>query len=159
MLTGHDGLHLINSRLSAALPHEAVTLRKVVQQALNSDGVRRAGAMSCQRISGKQSYLLHVVPLEPSAADCGRGPLAAVLIFDPAREPMLPEQVVRELYGLTRAEAAVAGLVLRGEGIQSICDRLSLSTSTVRTHLQAIFVKTGTHRQAELVKLLSMLSP
>ena len=31
--------------------------------------------------------------------------------------------------------------------------------TTVRTHLQHIFDKTDTHRQAELVRLLLMVSP
>jgi DNA-binding CsgD family transcriptional regulator len=60
---------------------------------------------------------------------------------------------------LTKAEAAVAVRVLYGEGISAISDRLSLSSATVRTHLRAIFTKTGTHRQAELVRLLSTIVP
>jgi DNA-binding CsgD family transcriptional regulator len=31
--------------------------------------------------------------------------------------------------------------------------------TTVRTHLRRVFVKTDTHRQAELVRLLSTLTP
>ncbi|MGK6315737.1 LuxR C-terminal-related transcriptional regulator [Neorhizobium sp. DT-125] len=61
---------------------------------------------------------------------------------------------LQRLYRLTKAEAAVAVRITRGDGLQSVADALSLSLSTVRTHQQRVFEKTGTHRQAELVRLL-----
>lgn len=42
---------------------------------------------------------------------------------------------------------------------KQISDELSVSLATVRTHLQHVFDKTETHRQAELVRLLLVLSP
>jgi DNA-binding CsgD family transcriptional regulator len=53
----------------------------------------------------------------------------------------------------------VALRVARGCGLAPISDELSLSVSTVKTHLQHVFEKTGTHRQAELVRLLLALLP
>jgi FixJ family two-component response regulator len=44
--------------------------------------------------------------------------------------------------------------VLDGSGLGPIADEMSVSLSTVRTHLQHVFDKTQTHRQAELVRLL-----
>jgi DNA-binding CsgD family transcriptional regulator len=82
-----------------------------------------------------------------------------VLVIDPTRETIPLEQMLRQLYRLTKGEASVAQLVLYGEGVQAISDRLSLSNATVRTHLRSIFTKTGTHRQAELVRLLSTVTP
>jgi DNA-binding CsgD family transcriptional regulator len=38
--------------------------------------------------------------------------------------------------------------------LQSVADKMSVSISTVRIHLQRAFDKTATHRQAELVRLL-----
>ena len=61
---------------------------------------------------------------------------------------------MRRLYGLTQAEAEVAVRVLRGDGLKPIADELSVSLATVKTHLQHVFDKTDTHRQAELVRLL-----
>jgi DNA-binding CsgD family transcriptional regulator len=79
---------------------------------------------------------------------------ALVVVVDPEHEPEFPPSALRRLYGLTKAEAAVAMLALRGEGLQSVADELSVSLSTVRIHLQHVFEKTGTHRQTELVRLL-----
>jgi DNA-binding CsgD family transcriptional regulator len=55
---------------------------------------------------------------------------------------------------MTPAEAGFAIEILSGDGIQAAADRLSISRSTARTHLSRIFDKTGTRRQAELVRVL-----
>ena len=40
-------------------------------------------------------------------------------------------------------------------GVPEVASVLGVSATTVRTHLQHIFAKTGTTRQADLVKLVS----
>jgi DNA-binding CsgD family transcriptional regulator len=57
-------------------------------------------------------------------------------------------------FGLTRAEAAVAVEILEADGLQAVVDRLGVSLATARTPLAHVFDKTGTRRQAELVRLL-----
>jgi DNA-binding CsgD family transcriptional regulator len=44
-----------------------------------------------------------------------------------------------------------------GDGLQSVAERMRVSLSTVRAHLQHVFEKTGTRRQAELARLLLSL--
>jgi DNA-binding CsgD family transcriptional regulator len=77
-----------------------------------------------------------------------------IMIGDPEREQRLSTIHLQELFGLTRAEARVAIRTLNGKGLQGIASDLSVTISTVRIHLQRVFEKTGTHRQAELVRLL-----
>jgi DNA-binding CsgD family transcriptional regulator len=79
---------------------------------------------------------------------------ALVLIVDHEREADLLPADLQAIYHLTPAEAEVALRVLRGHGLQSVADELRVSLSTVRVHLQRVFEKTGTHRQAELVRRL-----
>lgn len=62
--------------------------------------------------------------------------------------------MIRRLFDLTNAEADVALRMLRGDGVKPIADDLELSAATVRTRLQHMFEKTGTHRQVELTHLL-----
>ena len=80
------------------------------------------------------------------------------MLIDLDRRIEPPVEVLRRIYGLTRAESQVAMRVLNGDGLAPIAEELSVSLTTVRTHLQRIFDKTGTHRQAELVRLLLTLS-
>ena len=83
-----------------------------------------------------------------------REPRALVIVVDPKRQAEPHRDLLIRLFGLTRAEAEVALRVLRGDGLRPISDELTLSLATVKTHLQHVFTKTGTHRQAELVRLL-----
>jgi DNA-binding CsgD family transcriptional regulator len=110
------------------------------------------GWVACCRPSGRRPYLLHVLPTP--ADDCGT--LIVLIDLDRRIEP--PVEVLRRIYGLTRAESQVAMRVLNGDGLAPIAEELSVSLTTVRTHLQRIFDKTGTHRQAELVRLLLTVS-
>jgi DNA-binding CsgD family transcriptional regulator len=58
------------------------------------------------------------------------------------------------VFALTPAEARTALALFEGDRLQDVADRLGLSLATVRTHVQRAFDKTGTHRQADLVRLL-----
>ena len=49
--------------------------------------------------------------------------------------------------------------MLRDDGLKPISEELSLSMATIKTHLQHIFAKTDTHRQAELVRLFLTIVP
>jgi DNA-binding CsgD family transcriptional regulator len=74
-----------------------------------------------------------------------------LLLFDPDRElPASTELIARDL-GISGREAHIAGLLGSGLDIQAIARRLSISTHTVRTHLKAIFGKTGVRSQSELI--------
>ena len=109
---------------------------------------------------GSASLIVHVLPLDETTFASPRPQnRAMIVIVDPDLEPEPPASLLRRLYGLTRSEAEIALMVLRGQGRNHIADELSLSLATVKTHLHHVFDKTGTHRQAELVRLLLSLDP
>ena len=159
ILSERDGLSICNGALLASLPVGKRNLSGLAYHATTTDGIRYGGSVRCERFSGKRAYVIHVVPLSAGTVGVGARSLALVLIVDPARDPAPASELLRQLYGLTHAEAAVAHFVLYGDGVRAIGERLSLSSTTVKTHLRAIFAKTGTHRQAELVRVLSAVIP
>jgi DNA-binding CsgD family transcriptional regulator len=76
---------------------------------------------------------------------------------EPAGDPL---GVATRLFGLTPAQAQVLAGLLRGQAPEAIATDLRISVTTVRTHLAALFRRTGTTRQAELVaRVLSFGSP
>jgi DNA-binding CsgD family transcriptional regulator len=77
-----------------------------------------------------------------------------LFINDPERPNNPTAERLQKGFGLTRTEAAVAMEVLNGHGLQAAAAALGVAPVTVRTHLTAVFGKTGTHRQAELVRVL-----
>lgn len=58
----------------------------------------------------------------------------------------------------THAEAHLAQWLMQGLSLDEAADRIGVSKNTVRTQLRALFNKTETRRQAELVRLLLQLS-
>lgn len=157
LLRESDGLVSHSGRLTASAPHTRSRLEAVLRFALGGDafGIRHGGALACDRPSGRRPYALHVLPMHPlRTGSTSGGPTAMVLIVDPERRPVLASDMLRQLFGLTKAETAVAQLALKGEGLGPIGEQLQLSRDTVKTHLGNVFCKTGTHRQAELVRLL-----
>jgi DNA-binding NarL/FixJ family response regulator len=80
-----------------------------------------------------------------------------VLVTDPEREVSFPDTVLRELYGLTTAETEIANGLLTGFSVEEIAQLRRVSVATVRSQLKPLLGKTGTRRQADLVRVLSTL--
>ena len=80
--------------------------------------------------------------------------VAIVLVSDPESETRVRVERLRERYGFTPAEMALALEIVKGDGRQAAADRLGITVATARSHLSRIFEKAGVKRQAELVNLL-----
>lgn len=145
-----DGLFARPSGVAAALPNESRRLHHAIDMAALA-GTR----LRISRPSGRLPLLLTVIAVRDGVAGLrAQGPLAAIFIMDPDRGDTPDPALLQELFGLTAAEAAFAVEIGRGDGLQAVAERLSIARSTARTHLARIFDKTGTSRQAELVRLL-----
>jgi DNA-binding CsgD family transcriptional regulator/PAS domain-containing protein len=155
-----DGLCIRSGTVEATSASANAELRRSIVGALLGHDCRPRDGNSflCRRPSGKRPYVIHVLPLSPTTENMSAA-RALVVLVDPEQQPEPPTQLLRRVYGLTNAEADVALRVLRGDGLKPICENLSLSMATVKTHLQHIFDKTDTHRQAELVRLLLTIIP
>lgn len=89
----------------------------------------------------------------PSAA-YGDGAWLALFVADPTRPAAPTRETLRERFQLTPAEAALALQLMDGAPLADAASALAIAYNTARSHLRAIFAKTGTHRQIELVALL-----
>jgi DNA-binding CsgD family transcriptional regulator len=164
MLAAHDGLLFENGRISATRHGFAGALHRAAHVALtgNSDGVRTGMTLLCQRASGRRPYVVHVLPLQRSAhleSPVTTDPAAMIVIIDPDGHSQPPMLLLRRLYKLTKAEAEVAVRIVRGTDARHIAEELCVSIPTVRTHIQHVYDKTHTHRQAELIRLLLTIAP
>jgi DNA-binding CsgD family transcriptional regulator/PAS domain-containing protein len=162
IVRAEDGLCMRSGRIATTSTRAEQDLHYAIQKALTGEPstVRAGRSLTCVRPSGKRPYVIHVLPSHRRNADEPlRQPMAMVLIIDPDDEPEPTVALLRRLYGVTEAEAEVALHVMHGADLKQISEELSISYTTVRTHLQHVFDKTDTHRQAELVRLLLVLSP
>jgi DNA-binding CsgD family transcriptional regulator len=158
LLAVGDGLGASVNGLHADTPDEAQTLRRLIASAARAEGASRAaGMMAIKRRCGRRPLAVLVVSCHTrTRLAAAIHPQRAVLVFvtDPDRASVVQSDLLRQLYRLTRMEAEIALAMLRGEGLKAIAESFGVSLSTARTHLQNVFDKTETRRQAELVHLL-----
>ena len=98
------------------------------------------------------------LPEQGSASDrttSGTSPLDLATVFD---FPVPSEARLRELFGLTAAEARFAQLIASGDTVEEVAETMGIKLTTARSKLAVIFSKTETRRQTKLVALLSRIA-
>ncbi|MFB2549816.1 helix-turn-helix transcriptional regulator [Ensifer soli] len=101
--------------------------------------------------------VLQVIPIRRDARDIFARSRAVVIATTVGVAGPPDQRVLCGLFDLTRLEARVAQEVTRGLSVEETAGRLGIGRETVRTHLKAVFRKTGVGRQSQLVALLSGL--
>lgn len=152
-----DGLRVERDGLVATSARATRELRRLIAGAAatgSGKGTGPGGVLALDRPSGGSPLALLVASLAREPPASGRGSAAIVFVADPEQTDQPPEAVLRRLYGLTRAEAALAAQLLAGKELAEIAEDTAVSMNTLRTHLKAIFAKTGAQRQTELLRLL-----
>jgi DNA-binding CsgD family transcriptional regulator len=154
ILEQRDGLVLERPELRSLEPCEAPRLRRAVADA--ALGASKEGeALLLSRASGRAPLRVLVSALHASQSLGGRESGAALLfVIDSESLGPSDAESLRTRFGLTHAEARVACRIAQGERPAEIARALEVSIATVRTHLQRVLEKTGTHRQSELVRCL-----
>jgi DNA-binding CsgD family transcriptional regulator len=156
LLRENAELAVVQGRLAVRRPALHEKLSSLVRGACDTAGGRiaRPGAALPVPRPDRTPLTLEVAPLRPSGSVFGaQQPAALVFIKDP--EAPIAVARLRDLFGLTRAEGAVAAALGRGSALNEIADDLGVGPATVRSHLKRILAKTGTHRQAEAAALLA----
>ena len=84
----------------------------------------------------------------------------AVFIRELGDTSPFPAELFVRRYAITPAESRVMMLIVQGMTIAETAEALGISLPTAKTHLARLFDKTGTSRQADLVRLaMSALAP
>jgi DNA-binding CsgD family transcriptional regulator len=150
---GHP-LFLESSGLAVEINGRHLRLRDLLSQITADGNTSEPYAFSIPRQNLRPLTLLASVcraPGEPLDDDV---PAAILYIGDPEQAPLVDHTRVARLYGLSRAESRVAALLASGYRLDQAAEVLGVAYETVRKHLKQIFGKTGTVRQAELVRML-----
>jgi DNA-binding CsgD family transcriptional regulator len=108
---------------------------------------------------GQPGLILQLSPMPCHTLRTDKGqPAVLGVLIDRCSAPSLEPSMLRDLFGLTDAESRVAGAYLRVDTVKDVAQLLGVSANTVKTHLAAVYMKTGCTRQAQLVRLLMALS-
>ncbi len=83
------------------------------------------------------------------------GACAIVTLHEMPAYERIDDGEIRALFELTAREAELAGWLATGRSLTEAAGAMGISIATARHYLKAIFAKTNTGRQAELVALLA----
>jgi DNA-binding CsgD family transcriptional regulator len=152
-----DGLGVSNDRLEAGRPAETAALHALIASAASearAPGVH-SEAMLISRPSGNRAFHLYAAPVPPgSEVRPSDERTAVVFVSDPAPMVETPPEMLQQTYGLTLAEARLAGLLVAGHSLEEAVFALGTSLNTVKTQLRGLFTKLDVHRQSDLIRLL-----
>jgi DNA-binding CsgD family transcriptional regulator len=153
ILSGRGG------RLAAREAEADQALKEVFAAAdRGDDAVGAKGVVVSMVAPGGQRYVAHVLPLTAGArrrAGKTYDAAAAIFVHEAALEmPSMPNALAKA-YKLTAMELRVLLGIVQVGGGPSVAEELGISETTVRSHLRHVYEKTGTNRQADLVKLVA----
>jgi DNA-binding CsgD family transcriptional regulator/PAS domain-containing protein len=156
-----DGLVVRNeNQMLTAVDAEAdAKLKRVFAASANGDAAVGAGGIAVRLPNARnERWLAHVLPLTSGVRELVRRSYAATAaVFVRKASPDTPSamETVAKLYGLTASELRVLQSVMELGVNRKVADSLGISEATVKTHLQHLFEKTGTHRQSDLIGLVA----
>ena len=153
LAAGHGGLRVTGGALSSNIARVRVALGDAISLACNR--LQSTGVCLPQPGSPPERWLRFAVAPVHAGDSARRAGCAAVWIVRTGYPSLPSEVLVAALFGLTPAEARLAGAMLAGCAANEYARKAGVGVATVRSQLHSIFVKTGVRRQAQLVALLS----
>ena len=159
MLGAGDLLRSIGGRLVAGDAQVEHSLRQTAAAAANGD--REVGTRSIVvplRARDEARYVAHMLPLSGGArgrTGAAYSAVAALFVRKAELQYPSPPEVIGRTFDLTPAELRVLLGIVQIGGVPEVAAAFGIADTTVKTHLGRLYAKTGTARQADLVKLVA----
>ena len=159
ILHAADVLRAADGRLIASDAQVDQTLREAFAAADNGDAAPGNGGIALPLTARDgEHYIVHMLPLTSGQhrnASTVCGAVAALLVRKVEMEPLSLPTLISKTFSLTPTELRVLLAIVDVGGVPEVAEALGVAETTVRTHLGRLFDKTGTGRQADLVKLVA----
>jgi DNA-binding CsgD family transcriptional regulator len=154
-----DVLSSVGGRLVASEAHIDRALRDVFAAAGQGDAALGTRGIAVPLI-GKdgERYIAHALPLTSGARRrAGVVSTVAAALFVRKATLAVPSapQAIGSAFKLTPTELRVLLAIVEVGGIPEVAAAFGVADTTIRTHVSRLFEKTGTSRQADLVKLVA----
>ncbi len=151
--------HIQSGQLTPRDTEMASAFGRMLQGVSAADHAHEIGPDAAIRLRCEDgsSFLARAAPLVGPAIDVFMRARILLLLTPLQSTGFESVARLRSVFGLTRAEARLAGCLAAGDDLASAAIRLGVSQGTLRGALKAIFRKTGAKRQAELVGLLTRI--
>ncbi|CAM5768563.1 response regulator [Bosea minatitlanensis] len=143
-----DGLALTGAGLLARTARSSQSLKAALATVL-----RETGSSLTVAVEREEGHPL-VFQLSSLGLPGSNARHALALVVDPDKQPEISTEVLASLFGCTATEARLAAALVAGKRLEEIGEEFGVKQTTVTFHLQNLFQKTHTNRQADLVALL-----
>ena len=158
MLGESSVVQTVGGKIAALDAKADRALREILISAVSGDAAvgTKGIAVPISARDGER-FVAHFLPLTSGSrrrAEAAYSAVAAIFVRKAALEAPHPIEAIAVTYRLTPAEMRVLMMIVEVGGVPEVASVLGISETTVKTHLQHIFGKTGAARQADLVKLV-----
>lgn len=155
-------LRSVGGKLAAGDAEAEKTLQGLFFAAGNGDAAVGTKGIAVPLVArGGVPYVAHVLPLSSGSrrrVGANYAAVAALFVHKATLETPSPPEVIARTFRLTPSELRVLLCIVEVGGVPKTSAALGIGAATVRTHLLRLYAKTGTRRQAELVKLVAGFS-
>jgi DNA-binding CsgD family transcriptional regulator/PAS domain-containing protein len=151
LLARNSDIFLTGGTLRVRQPEKNDELQRIIAEGLRtfddfSRGLNIPGAQNL-------GLLIKSAPDSPILAS-HVAPHLVVYINEPNAPTAAPKARIAELFELSPTEAALVVELVRGRTLAEAAAHINITEQTARSYSKRIFSKTGTRRQAELVRLI-----
>jgi DNA-binding CsgD family transcriptional regulator len=148
-------------RLHAKSAAAAAELRSAIRLAAQDEAdIGKTGLAIQLSEPDTMPVFAHVLPLTGGDLRTRLQPAAVAAVFiGPPPDMQAGAELVAAIYSLTLAETRVLASLLGGRTLAETATNLGIAITTAKSHLDAIFSKTGISRQADLMRLGTGLVP
>ena len=159
MLRRADPICRVGGKLVVSRPWGPTRLDAAIREAadVNAGNGRRGTDVVVRRANGAAATL-HIVPVSQEPGDVPTRATAAIFIADADPASNIVVDAISAFYGLTPAEGKVFERIVLGQSSERIAQDLHIAPSTLRSHLQHIFDKTGSRRRSDLMQVAAQFS-
>ena len=159
MLKDKDVVSDLNGRLRMNSPDEDFQLKDIVAGVEQGNPADDRNAIS-QPLTGSNGvrYIAHMLLLTSGRrqrAGATYSGVAAIFVAKASLNAVHPLQSLATAYKLTPTEMRVMMALVQVGGVPEAVPILGISETTIKTHLSRLFAKTGSKRQADLVKIVA----
>lgn len=152
------GLRVASGRLLVGNRDENIRFRALIEEVLLAHKRSEPGfirAFKINRSDGNSGLGLLIRPVPMVEASSGeQNPSVAIFFSDPQQPRSATIDVLKQLFEFTPSEASLSLLLANGLTLDEASEELGITRNTAKSHLSAIFSKTGVTRQPKLVQLI-----
>ena len=155
-LAGNGHFTLKDGEVKARNSEDQLQFCRLLRQAIDD---RRCGILALRCPGGGKPWQMIFCPVEPESSHdtVHREESCLIIVANPNARASLTLENLQSLFGLTTATARVALGLAEGKSLHEIAIENGVSINTVRSQIKQVMDRTGSHRQAELVSVVSAL--